>query len=162
MPSTTTMLCRILRHSQNRRLRPVRITCDTPERIFGTRISFRLIPVPHLRLGGQKLRKPVPSDSLDTLYIPMWRTVYQKRAITMSSNFPQRTPNEEHHHRHPWLDLRFIPTTNLLHHHNVPQHTSDRHPSYSGSFFRFVRVVGVKQSSSRLPGKPSLGGRWGT
>jgi len=153
---TTTKLCRILHHSQDRMPLPALTACDTPERIFRTQISFHLIPVPHLRLGGQKHRKLVLSDNLGILYIPMWRTLYQKRAVMTSSNFRQRTANEEFHHRHPWLDLRFIPVTNLLHHNNARQHTSDRHSSHSSFFFffpRFIRVVGVKQCSLGHPGK---------
>ena len=159
---TTTKLCRILHHSQNRMPLPAPTACDTPERIFRTQISFHLIPVPHLLLGGQKHRKLVPSGNLDILCILMWRTLYQKRAVRTSSNFRQRTANEEVHHRHPWLDLRFIPITNLPHHNNVRQHTSDRHSSHSDFFFffpRFICVVGVKQCSFEPPGKASLGGR---
>ena len=144
----TTKLCRTSRHSQNRTLLPAQTTCDIPERIFRTQISFHLIPVPRLRLGGQKHPKPVPSGSLGTLYIPMWRTLYQKRGITRSSNFRQRTANEEHRHRHPWLDLHFIPTTSLLHHRNVRRHTSDRHPGHSDSFYFISFVLWV---SNRAP-----------
>ena len=102
------------------------------------------------------LEGPRSSSSLGTLYIPMWRTLYQKMAINTSSNFRQRTANGEVHRRHPWLDLRSIPTTNSPHHHNTRQDTSDRQPSHSDSsflFFRFVRFVRVKQSSFGLPGK---------
>jgi len=94
------------------------------------------------------LEEPRSSSSLGTLYIPMWRTLYQKMAIRTSSNFRQRIANGEVHRRHPWLDLRSIPTTNSPHHHNTRQDTSDCQPSHSDSFFSVSFVSFV---SNRAP-----------
>jgi len=138
---TTTNLYPISRHSLQ-----ARITCDIPERIFGTGASFHLAQDPHLRADRQKHRKLVPSGSLDTLYTPMWRMLYQKMAIRNSSNFRQLTPNEEGRH-HPWGGLLSIQTTHHLHRHSVPPHSNDFLPGYPLSSFRLYCLL--KQSSRK-------------
>jgi len=155
---TTTNLYRISHHS-HMPLR-ARTACDTPERIFRTRTSvLHLVLGPHLRLGDQKHRKLAPSGSLDSSYIPMWRTPYQKMPIRKSLNSHQRTPNEGKHH--PWRDLRSIKATN---HHRHHHHPSDCHPKSLRSFFYLSFVSFVLCVRNRAPlgllVKASLGGSW--
>lgn len=132
-PPTTTKLYRASLRSHTHRALRAQTTCNTPGRTFRTQTSFQFAPDPHPQPGGRKRRKPAPSGSPASLCIPMWRTLYQKMAIKRSSSFLQRTANEGDQRHHLWRDPRFIPTTSHLHlhhHHNIRQHTSDRHPTY--------------------------------
>jgi hypothetical protein len=115
------------------------ITCDPQERTFRAWTSFHPVLDPHPQMRNRKPHKQVPSGSLDTSYIQMWRTPYQKMMIKMSLNFHQPIPNGGGQHRHLQRGPHFMLNTTPLRHHSVQMHSSDRYPSQPN--FLFVSFV---------------------
>ena len=119
MTPATTKPYHISRLSLSRTLLRAQTTCDPQERTFRARTSFHPVLDPHPQTRNRKPHKQVPSGSLDTSYILMWRTPYQKMVIRKSLNFHQLIPNGGGRHRHLKWGPHSIPNTAPLRHHNA-------------------------------------------